>query len=127
MSVLITSPSKDPATQAPGAQAGSLDITSLSNPPGDTRPPVSLPLSSGPSGQCVLQWQTLYSILIRRMAQSVVEVMEDSKGKAQEHLLANGGLKEKMKCLKSRLCIVCCVCAWCDARMSQGGGILVWL
>uniref|UniRef100_A0A2K5DVJ5 V-type proton ATPase subunit C n=1 Tax=Aotus nancymaae TaxID=37293 RepID=A0A2K5DVJ5_AOTNA len=28
--------------------------------------------------------------LIRRMAQSVVEVMEDSKGKAQEHLLANG-------------------------------------
>uniref|UniRef100_A0A2K6CX47 V-type proton ATPase subunit C n=1 Tax=Macaca nemestrina TaxID=9545 RepID=A0A2K6CX47_MACNE len=29
--------------------------------------------------------------LIRRMAQSVVEVMEDSKGKAQEHLLANGG------------------------------------
>ncbi|XP_027411883.1 V-type proton ATPase subunit C 2 isoform X3 [Bos indicus] len=38
--------------------------------------------------------------LIRRMAQSVVEVMEDSKGKVQENLLANGGLKEKMKCLK---------------------------
>ncbi|XP_054534224.1 V-type proton ATPase subunit C 2 isoform X6 [Pan troglodytes] len=34
------------------------------------------------------------------MAQSVVEVMEDSKGKVQEHLLANGGLKGKMKCLK---------------------------
>nr|XP_011747683.1 V-type proton ATPase subunit C 2 isoform X4 [Macaca nemestrina] len=42
----------------------------------------------------------LRACLIRRMAQSVVEVMEDSKGKAQEHLLANGGLKEKMKCLK---------------------------
>ncbi|XP_055257061.1 V-type proton ATPase subunit C 2 isoform X3 [Moschus berezovskii] len=38
--------------------------------------------------------------LIRRMAQSVVEVMEDAKGKVQENLLANGGLKEKMKCLK---------------------------
>ncbi|XP_036288466.1 V-type proton ATPase subunit C 2 isoform X3 [Pipistrellus kuhlii] len=39
--------------------------------------------------------------LIKRMAQSVVEVMEDAaKGKAQENLLANGGLKEKMKCLK---------------------------
>ncbi|XP_014586795.3 V-type proton ATPase subunit C 2 isoform X3 [Equus caballus] len=38
--------------------------------------------------------------LIRRMAQSVVEVMEDAKGMAQENLLANGGLKEKMKCLK---------------------------
>ncbi|XP_076798201.1 V-type proton ATPase subunit C 2 isoform X6 [Arvicanthis niloticus] len=34
------------------------------------------------------------------MAQSVVEVMEDSKGKVHENLLANGGLKEKMKCLK---------------------------
>ncbi|XP_070430584.1 V-type proton ATPase subunit C 2 isoform X13 [Equus przewalskii] len=34
------------------------------------------------------------------MAQSVVEVMEDAKGMAQENLLANGGLKEKMKCLK---------------------------
>ncbi|XP_057353433.1 V-type proton ATPase subunit C 2 isoform X13 [Manis pentadactyla] len=34
------------------------------------------------------------------MAQSVVEVMEDAKGKVQENLLANGGLKEKMKCLK---------------------------
>ncbi|XP_032150021.1 V-type proton ATPase subunit C 2 isoform X1 [Sapajus apella] len=43
---------------------------------------------------------TFAESLIRRMAQSVVEVMEDSKGKAQEHLLANGGLKEKMKCLK---------------------------
>ena len=29
--------------------------------------------------------------LIRRMAQSVVEVMEDAKGKVQENLLANGG------------------------------------
>ncbi|XP_051683791.2 V-type proton ATPase subunit C 2 isoform X5 [Oryctolagus cuniculus] len=38
--------------------------------------------------------------LIKRMAQSVVEVLEDSKGKVQENLLANGGLKEKMKCLK---------------------------
>ncbi|XP_025117346.1 V-type proton ATPase subunit C 2 isoform X3 [Bubalus bubalis] len=38
--------------------------------------------------------------LIKRMAQSVVEVMEDAKGKVQENLLANGGLKEKMKCLK---------------------------
>uniref|UniRef100_A0A2K5DD41 V-type proton ATPase subunit C n=1 Tax=Aotus nancymaae TaxID=37293 RepID=A0A2K5DD41_AOTNA len=34
---------------------------------------------------------TFAESLIRRMAQSVVEVMEDSKGKAQEHLLANGG------------------------------------
>ncbi|XP_058407782.1 V-type proton ATPase subunit C 2 isoform X7 [Diceros bicornis minor] len=38
--------------------------------------------------------------LIRRMAQSVVDVMEDAKGKVQENLLANGGLKDKMKCLK---------------------------
>uniref|UniRef100_G3U184 V-type proton ATPase subunit C n=1 Tax=Loxodonta africana TaxID=9785 RepID=G3U184_LOXAF len=38
--------------------------------------------------------------LIKKMAQSVVEVMEDAKGKVQENLLANGGLKEKMKCLK---------------------------
>lgn len=29
--------------------------------------------------------------LIKRMAQSVVEVMEDSKGKVHENLLANGG------------------------------------
>lgn len=29
--------------------------------------------------------------LIKRMAQSVVEVMEDAKGKVQENLLANGG------------------------------------
>ncbi|XP_011508642.1 V-type proton ATPase subunit C 2 isoform X3 [Pan paniscus] len=43
---------------------------------------------------------TFAESLIRRMAQSVVEVMEDSKGKVQEHLLANGGLKGKMKCLK---------------------------
>ncbi|XP_058407784.1 V-type proton ATPase subunit C 2 isoform X9 [Diceros bicornis minor] len=34
------------------------------------------------------------------MAQSVVDVMEDAKGKVQENLLANGGLKDKMKCLK---------------------------
>ncbi|XP_032028100.1 V-type proton ATPase subunit C 2 isoform X1 [Hylobates moloch] len=33
---------------------------------------------------------TFAESLIRRMAQSVVEVMEDSKGKVQEHLLANG-------------------------------------
>ncbi|CAO2604970.1 V-type proton ATPase subunit C 2 [Lemmus lemmus] len=43
---------------------------------------------------------TFAESLIKRMAQSVVEVMEDSKGKAHENLLANGGLKEKMKCLK---------------------------
>nr|AAH56636.1 Atp6v1c2 protein [Mus musculus] len=43
---------------------------------------------------------TFAESLIKRMAQSVVEVMEDSKGKAHETLLANGGLKEKMKCLK---------------------------
>ncbi|XP_040848762.1 V-type proton ATPase subunit C 2 isoform X2 [Ochotona curzoniae] len=41
--------------------------------------------------------------LIKRMAQSVLEVLEDSKGKVQENLLANGGLKEKMKCLKMDL------------------------
>lgn len=41
---------------------------------------------------------TFAESLIKRMAQSVVEVMEDSKGKAHETLLANGGLKEKMKC-----------------------------
>ncbi|XP_020943506.1 V-type proton ATPase subunit C 2 isoform X3 [Sus scrofa] len=41
--------------------------------------------------------------LIKRMAQSVVEVMEDAKGKVQENLLANGGLKEKMKYLKTDL------------------------
>ena len=29
--------------------------------------------------------------LIRRIAQSMVEVMEDAKGKVQENLLANGG------------------------------------
>ncbi|XP_021499117.1 V-type proton ATPase subunit C 2 isoform X4 [Meriones unguiculatus] len=33
---------------------------------------------------------TFAESLIKRMAQSVVEVMEDSKGKAQENLLANG-------------------------------------
>lgn len=43
---------------------------------------------------------TFAESLIKRMAQSVVEVMEDSKGKVHENLLANGGLKEKMKCLK---------------------------
>lgn len=43
---------------------------------------------------------TFAESLIKRMAQSVVEVMEDSKGKAHETLLANGGLKEKIKCLK---------------------------
>ncbi|XP_031322433.1 V-type proton ATPase subunit C 2 isoform X3 [Camelus dromedarius] len=43
---------------------------------------------------------TFAESLIKRMAQSVVEVMEDAKGKVQENLLANGGLKEKMKYLK---------------------------
>lgn len=43
---------------------------------------------------------TFAESLIKRMAQSVVEVMEDSKGKVHENLLANGGLKEKMECLK---------------------------
>lgn len=43
---------------------------------------------------------TFAESLIKRMAQSVVEVMEDAKGKVHENLLANGGLKEKMKCLK---------------------------
>ncbi|XP_077009304.1 V-type proton ATPase subunit C 2 isoform X4 [Tamandua tetradactyla] len=43
---------------------------------------------------------TFAESLIKRMAQSVVEVMEDAKGKVQENLLASGGLKEKMKCLK---------------------------
>nr|XP_006976670.1 V-type proton ATPase subunit C 2 isoform X1 [Peromyscus maniculatus bairdii]XP_015851008.1 V-type proton ATPase subunit C 2 isoform X1 [Peromyscus maniculatus bairdii] len=43
---------------------------------------------------------TFAESLIKRTAQSVVEVMEDSKGKVHENLLANGGLKEKMKCLK---------------------------
>ncbi|XP_053057222.1 V-type proton ATPase subunit C 2 isoform X10 [Acinonyx jubatus] len=43
---------------------------------------------------------TFAESLIKRMAQSVVEVMEDSKGKVPENLLANGGLKEKLKCLK---------------------------
>nr|KAF6445980.1 ATPase H+ transporting V1 subunit C2 [Rousettus aegyptiacus] len=43
---------------------------------------------------------TFAESLIKKMAQSVVEVMEDAEGKVQENLLANGGLKEKMKCLK---------------------------
>ncbi|XP_077607195.1 V-type proton ATPase subunit C 2 isoform X1 [Crocuta crocuta] len=43
---------------------------------------------------------TFAESLIKRMAQSVVEVMEDAKGKVPENLLANGGLKEKMKYLK---------------------------
>ncbi|XP_062933727.1 V-type proton ATPase subunit C 2 isoform X1 [Cynocephalus volans] len=43
---------------------------------------------------------TFAESVIKRMAQSVVQVMEDSKGKVQENLLANGGLKEKMKCSK---------------------------
>ncbi|XP_058143856.1 V-type proton ATPase subunit C 2 isoform X1 [Dasypus novemcinctus] len=43
---------------------------------------------------------TFAESLIKRMAQSVVEVMEDTKEKVQENLLANGGLKENMKCLK---------------------------
>ncbi|XP_068928358.1 V-type proton ATPase subunit C 2 isoform X3 [Petaurus breviceps papuanus] len=38
--------------------------------------------------------------LIKKMAQCVVEVMEDAKGRVHENLLANGGLKEKMKYLK---------------------------
>ncbi|XP_027476419.1 V-type proton ATPase subunit C 2 isoform X5 [Callorhinus ursinus] len=43
---------------------------------------------------------TFAESLIKKMAQSVVEVMEDAKGKVPENLLANGGLKEKMKYLK---------------------------
>ncbi|XP_054557362.1 V-type proton ATPase subunit C 2 isoform X2 [Talpa occidentalis] len=43
---------------------------------------------------------TFAESLIRKTAHSVVEVMEDAKEKVQENLLANGGLKEKMKCLK---------------------------
>ncbi|ERE68283.1 V-type proton ATPase subunit C 2 isoform 3 [Cricetulus griseus] len=36
---------------------------------------------------------TFAESLIKRMAQSVVEVMEDSKGKVHENLLANGGMQ----------------------------------
>ncbi|XP_072490325.1 V-type proton ATPase subunit C 2 isoform X4 [Notamacropus eugenii] len=43
---------------------------------------------------------TFAESLIKKMAQSVVEVMEDAKGRVHENLLANGGLKEKMKYLK---------------------------
>ncbi|XP_057165174.1 V-type proton ATPase subunit C 2 isoform X3 [Ursus arctos] len=43
---------------------------------------------------------TFAESLIKKMAQSVVDVMEDAKGKVPENLLANGGLKEKMKYLK---------------------------
>ncbi|XP_075001157.1 V-type proton ATPase subunit C 2 [Calonectris borealis] len=38
--------------------------------------------------------------IIKKIAQYIGEVMEDSKDKVQENLLANGGLKDKMKCLK---------------------------
>ncbi|XP_040453685.1 V-type proton ATPase subunit C 2 isoform X1 [Falco naumanni] len=38
--------------------------------------------------------------VIKKIAQYIGEVMEDSKDKVQENLLANGGLKDKMKCLK---------------------------
>ncbi|XP_058690317.1 V-type proton ATPase subunit C 2 isoform X1 [Poecile atricapillus] len=38
--------------------------------------------------------------VIRKIAQYIGEVMEDSKDKVQENLLANGGLKDKMKCLQ---------------------------
>ncbi|XP_032639237.1 V-type proton ATPase subunit C 2 isoform X1 [Chelonoidis abingdonii] len=38
--------------------------------------------------------------IIKKIAQYIGEVMEDSKDKVQENLLANGGLKNKMKCLK---------------------------
>ncbi|XP_050806859.1 V-type proton ATPase subunit C 2 isoform X1 [Gopherus flavomarginatus] len=38
--------------------------------------------------------------VIKKIAQYIGEVMEDSKDKVQENLLANGGLKNKMKCLK---------------------------
>ncbi|XP_075564114.1 V-type proton ATPase subunit C 2 isoform X1 [Pelecanus crispus] len=38
--------------------------------------------------------------IIKKIAQYIGEVMEDSKDKVQENLLANGGLKDNMKCLK---------------------------
>ncbi|XP_041333809.1 V-type proton ATPase subunit C 2 isoform X1 [Pyrgilauda ruficollis] len=38
--------------------------------------------------------------VIKKIAQYIGEVMEDSKDKVQENLLANGGLKDKMKCLQ---------------------------
>lgn len=45
--------------------------------------------------------------LIKRMAQSVVEVMEDSKGKVHENLLANGGRSTKVSSPQA-LCL-----SWC--------------
>ncbi|XP_065488228.1 V-type proton ATPase subunit C 2 isoform X1 [Caloenas nicobarica] len=38
--------------------------------------------------------------VIKKIAQYIGEVIEDSKDKVQENLLANGGRKDKMKCLK---------------------------
>ncbi|XP_065689430.1 V-type proton ATPase subunit C 2 isoform X1 [Patagioenas fasciata] len=38
--------------------------------------------------------------VIKKIAQYIGEVLEDSKDKVQENLLANGGRKDKMKCLK---------------------------
>ncbi|XP_066170897.1 V-type proton ATPase subunit C 2 isoform X1 [Sylvia atricapilla] len=38
--------------------------------------------------------------VIKKIAQYIGEVLEDSKDKVQENLLANGGLKDKMKCLQ---------------------------
>ncbi|XP_030125912.3 V-type proton ATPase subunit C 2 isoform X1 [Taeniopygia guttata] len=38
--------------------------------------------------------------VIKKIAQYIGEVMEDSKDKVQENLLASGGLKDKMKCLQ---------------------------
>ncbi|XP_062981902.1 V-type proton ATPase subunit C 2 isoform X2 [Elgaria multicarinata webbii] len=38
--------------------------------------------------------------VIKKIAQYIGEVLEDSKDKVQENLLANGGAKNKMKCLK---------------------------
>ncbi|XP_064911988.1 V-type proton ATPase subunit C 2 isoform X1 [Columba livia] len=38
--------------------------------------------------------------VMKKIAQYIGEVLEDSKDKVQENLLANGGRKDKMKCLK---------------------------
>ncbi|KAM3675459.1 V-type proton ATPase subunit C 2 isoform X1 [Ammospiza nelsoni] len=43
---------------------------------------------------------TFAESVIKKIAQYIGEVMEDSKDKVQENLLANGGLKDKMKCLQ---------------------------
>uniref|UniRef100_A0A8C2TFM3 V-type proton ATPase subunit C n=1 Tax=Coturnix japonica TaxID=93934 RepID=A0A8C2TFM3_COTJA len=43
---------------------------------------------------------TFAESVIKKIVQYIGEVMEDSKDKVQENLLANGGRKDKMKCLK---------------------------